>query len=113
MASKNTRMLPDEADRLLSELWRRLLTGDARELSRREVTEFARPVCAIARAAGLLPEELIVAVKQSWNSRHELRPPTQRRRLEDMLTGVISACIEEFYRVDARPSFERTDAASG
>ncbi|HKT09906.1 MAG TPA: hypothetical protein VJR24_18535 [Gemmatimonadaceae bacterium] len=113
MTTKNSRMLPDEADRLLTELWRRLLTGDAKELSRREVTEFARPVCAIARAAGLLPEELIVAVKQSWNSRHELRPPTQRRRLEHILASVISACIEEFYRVDARPSLERTEAAGG
>lgn len=112
MSYPTPRMLPDEADRLLTELWRRLLMSDARDLTRREVSEFARPVCTIARAAGLLPEELIVAVKKSWNSRHELRPPTQRRHLEDVLNGVISACIEEFYRVDARPAFERSDPAS-
>lgn len=112
MAYTSPRMLPEEAEKLLTELWRRLLMSDARDLSRREVSEFARPVCAIARAAGLLPEELIVAVKKSWNARHELRPPTQRRRLEEVLNGVISACIDEFYRVDARPAIDRSDVAS-
>ncbi|HEX6816371.1 MAG TPA: hypothetical protein VF102_11895 [Gemmatimonadaceae bacterium] len=112
MGGKASHALPDEADRLLAELWRRLLTDDARELSRREMSDFARPVCAIARSAGLLPEELIVAVKQSWNSRHELRAPTQRRRLEEVLSSVISACIEEFYRVDARPTFGRSNTTS-
>lgn len=112
MAINSPRMLPDEAERLLAELWRRLLLSDARDLTRREVSEFARPVCAIARAAGLLPEELIVAVKKSWNTRHELRPPSHRRRLEDVLNSVISVCIDEFYRVDARPVMNRSDAAS-
>ena len=112
MSRKGSHMLPDEADKRLAELWHRMLTGDARELSRRELSDFTRPVCAIARAAGLLPEELIVAVKQSWNARHELRPPTQRRRLEDILNSVISSCIEEFYRVDGRPAFENSDSAT-
>lgn len=105
-------MLPDQAETLLTELWRRMLLSDAQEPTRQEVAEFARPVCAIARAAGLLPEELIVAVKKSWNSRHELRPPGQRTRLEEVLNSVISACIEEFYRADPRPALERFDATS-
>ena len=106
MAGKDGRMLPDDAEHLLTELWLRLLRSDAREPSRRELADFTRPVCAMARAAGLLPEELIVAVKKSWGSRHELRAPAQRRRLEEVLTDVITACIDEFYRVEPRAALE-------
>ena len=106
MAGKDGRMLPDEAEQILTELWLRLLRSDAREPSRRELADFTRPVCAMARAAGLLPEELIVAVKKSWGSRHELRAPAQRRRLEEVLTDVITACIDEFYRVEPRAALE-------
>lgn len=112
MAGNNRRMLPDEAEKLLTELWLRLLTSDAPEPSRRELADFTRPVCEIARAAGLLPEELIVAVKRSWGSRHELRRPGQRRRLEEVLADVVTACIDEFYRVEPRAALEpaRRDA---
>lgn len=60
------------------------------------------------RDGRMLPDEAeqLVAVKTSWRSRHELRPPGQRRRLEEVLSDVITACIDEFYRIEPRPALE-------
>ncbi|MGH7650069.1 MAG: hypothetical protein ACREND_18335 [Gemmatimonadaceae bacterium] len=112
MKRKSARTLPDGAETLLTGLWSRLLASDARPLTRPELSAFAQPVCAIARADGLLPEELIVAVKNSWKLRHEPCLPGDRPRLDRILTDVVSALIDGFYSVDERGGLARSDLQS-
>jgi hypothetical protein len=84
-----------DANDALAELWRQLQLDD-RVVSSDELKAVARRVSAAARTAGWRPEELIVAVKQSWQAR-EHNPPSGTHRLHELLNEVISLCIDEFY----------------
>lgn len=61
-----------------------------------EVREAMRRACAVARAEGLQPEQLLVALKQVW-----LEMPEARRMLpearETTLSGLITLCIKEYF----------------
>lgn len=99
--SSKPRSLPDEADRLLTELWRQLATSTG-EVEREDVAHRVRHVVTVARDAGFFPEQLIVAVKRSWSAQHELRMANQSEPSPEMLADVISACIAEFYGATVR-----------
>ena len=61
------------------------------------LTPELRKACEVARAQGLHAEQLIVIVKDSWR-RLEGIPSLDHFEAEAMLQGVVTECIEEFYR---------------
>ena len=81
------------------------------------VREGVREACDTARACGLHVEELLVIVKQCWRdvsdaefleaggaSSADVFAPSfgKQARTDEALTEVITMCIREFYRPDAR-----------
>lgn len=115
MSSNGERTLPREADHLLTELWRHVFTGDVHAVTDEEFHACLRRVSRLARAAGLLPEEMIVGLKASWSAHYEFRPVARADALRTILADVISVCIDEFYRdpVARHAARDRSDAASG
>ena len=88
--------LPPEANELLRELWGEI-HGEERQVSRERLRAVARQVSLCAMEKGLRPEELIIAVKESWMSPDGLTEPRERMRLQWVLADTISLCIDEFY----------------
>lgn len=88
--------LPNAEKELLTALWSQAV-GDGQPISRDRLRLIARRVGRAAQDAGLLAEELIVAVKDTCTPPHELRDPSERHRLRWVLTETISLCIDEFY----------------
>ena len=69
--------------------------GDPHDVVRRSL----RSLCRVARSSGVHAEQLVVLCKDAWRTLPEARglgPETQR----ELLTNVISLCIDEFYRTD-------------
>jgi hypothetical protein len=91
--------LPQSPQSELTTLWREALETYPGEVTRRHLRDVARRVSADARAAGLRPEQLVVAIKESWAAHHDdAHPNPGRKLLQPMVTELISDCIEEFYR---------------
>ena len=61
-----------------------------------ELGEPMRAVCYTARRCGLRAEQLLVVLKDAWRRLPEVRR-LNRYESEELLTGVIHDCIEEFY----------------
>ena len=95
----------------LGKLWQRTFAVDATEPSRSELRDAARVIATASRAAGLLPEHLLVAVKESWaHGRPTSAEARERQRW--VLTETISLCIGEYYD-DAPPTATARDAGAG
>lgn len=94
--------LPSSPRTELTTLWREALEAYPAAPSRRHLREVAKRVSSDARAVGLRSEELVVAIKESWASHLDQAHPTRGvKHLQPVVTELITACIEEFYR-DAR-----------
>ena len=89
--------LPPEAIQLLEELWGEIQSKN-REVSRERLRAVARQVSLCAVETGLRSEELIIAVKESWNAPGGPAEPPERLRLQSVFADTISLCIDEFYR---------------
>jgi len=50
-----------------------------------------------ARAREILPEQLLIALKDVWNSLPEVRAMTDAREQIGMLQRVVTMCIKEYY----------------
>ncbi len=50
-----------------------------------------------ARARNVLPEQLLVTLKELWNSLPEVRAMTDAGRQVRLLQRVVSMCIHEYY----------------
>ena len=99
--------LPQEANAVLEGLWRRV-RDDAERIKRDQLRIIASRVSMSAREVGLHPEELIIAIKQSWQESRP-RPPAEHRWI---LTETIALCIEEYYRWQhANADARRVDSA--
>lgn len=99
--------LPQEANAVLGGLWART-RADAGRIKRDQLRIIASRVSMSAREVGLQPEELIVAIKQSWLDSRP-RPPAEDRWI---LTETIALCIEEYYRWQhANAGVRRADSA--
>jgi len=85
--------LPREATAVLAGLWDRVRV-DAHRIKRDQLRSIASRVSTGARDVGLHPEELIIAVKDSWQTRTPPLPSEQRW----LLTEMIALCIDEYYR---------------
>lgn len=90
--------LPAEASELLHQLWERLARSGIGDVERDELRRIARAVSDAAHRASLLPEQLIVAVKDSWGTHPVLLQPEERQEAQWVLTQVVTLCIHEFYR---------------
>lgn len=88
-----TSSLPREATAVLAALWDRVGVDGAR-IRRDQLRTIASRVSLGARDVGLHPEELIIAVKDSWQRRRPPLPTEQRW----ILTEMIALCIDEYYR---------------
>jgi len=94
--------LPQSPQVELTMLWREALASFPTGVTRRHLCDVAKRVSADARAAGLRPEEMVVAIKESWAAHHDdLHPTRGRKLLQPMVTELITVCIEEFYRDSA------------
>lgn len=90
--------LPEGAAEALASLWRRVLSRGSAGISREELRPVARHVSAAARACGMRPEHLLIAVKESWSTHAPFSGPEERHDTQWVLTEVVSLCIREFYR---------------
>jgi hypothetical protein len=64
----------------LTSCWTRFSLGDGPPITRRDLAAVARDIASGAREADLLPEHLIVAIKDSWRSEVEPRLGNGRHR---------------------------------
>ena len=90
--------LPPNADTALNALWQRVLSNEGSGVPRQQMKEVARTISACAHAADLRPEELVVAIKDSWSAHNgELHRWNKRSGAERVVTDVITLSIEEFF----------------
>ncbi|HEV7994499.1 MAG TPA: hypothetical protein VGP25_21940 [Gemmatimonadaceae bacterium] len=50
-----------------------------------------------ARARTILPEQLLIVLKDVWNTLPEVRSMTDTRQQIGMLQRVVTMCIKEYY----------------
>lgn len=50
-----------------------------------------------ARARAILPEQLLIVLKDVWNTLPEVRSMTDTREQIGMLQRVVTMCIKEYY----------------
>ena len=64
-----------------------------------------REACDRARKDNLRAEQLLLVLKETWRA----LPETRRLRLDGdlMLARIVSACIGEYYRIEARGDSQR------
>jgi hypothetical protein len=75
---------------------------ESRQIGRDEhhsVLRTLRSLCRAARSHDLHVEQLVVIFKDTWRTLPEARALTPESGTE-LLKGVISHCIDEFYRTD-------------
>lgn len=106
-ADRSPTPLPADARELLHGLWDRLARSGIGVLEHEELRRIARVVSEGAHRASLLPEQLIIAVKESWGTHPSLLQPEERQEAQWVLAEVVSMCIHEFYR--AAPPHARGD----
>ncbi len=58
-----------------------------------------RTLCDLAHRENLRVEELLLLLKQAWQSLPEVRDMPPGRERQDLLSRIVSMCIEEFYVV--------------
>lgn len=88
--------LPPQAAESLHTLWHAALhQGSA--VPRDQVHNSARIVARAARACGLTPEQLLIAVKSSWARHTEFRRIEDRRDAQAVLADAVTACIQAYF----------------
>lgn len=65
---------------------------------REQLRELASMVSREARTRALRPEQLVVAVKESWRRHPKLRDAYSRHEALGTLADVVALCISEFFR---------------
>jgi hypothetical protein len=93
-----TRTAWRDIDRATASIWmlvpRWLLGG----VPRSELRELAQRVADEAHLAKMLPEHLVLAVKDSWAIHPALRDPCVRQEAQPLLADVVGLCITEYFR---------------
>ena len=109
--NRDRRALSPETNEFLAQLWRQL-DIDAREVSRARLRATAQHVSVDAYETGLFPEDVIIAVRESWNTREGRRPTREPQRTQAAIAELISFCIVEFYILVTTSSPSPTRASS-
>ncbi len=79
-------------------LW---LAARQRGLMRLKPTQLStqvRDVAIAARACGVLPEQFLWIIKETWTALPEVRTAPDPNMVRDQLSGIITLCIHEYYR---------------
>ncbi len=85
-------------DAALDQLWLTVLRSRAGVVSEPYLRDVARRVSTDAHQVGMLPEQLIIAVRDSWSLHRRAAIRLDKRYAFDgVVTEMISMCIEEFY----------------
>lgn len=87
-------------DELLDRLWIALTYRRGETIPREQLRELVSIVSREARRCGMLPEQLVVAVKDSWKRHPKLRDAYSRHEALGTLADVVALCISEFFRTD-------------
>lgn len=88
---------PTSLDQALDALWSAVGQEHVTPVGQGEMRRLARRVSREARGASLLPEHLVVAVKQSWADHPELRGDQTRHDSDRVLARVVGMCIDQFF----------------
>lgn len=99
-ASRNT-PLPERASLVLTALWDRVADSGERAADPATLQRVAAEVGTLARQAEMLPEYMVVAVKENWQAHARLRARPDRVALEPMLTDLVGRMIRAYF--DASP----------
>jgi len=81
----------------LDALWRAARRHEVRDLQPSQLRAEIREVATAARGAGMRPEQFLWVVKESWSALPEVRT-NDRQIARDLLSGIVTLCIDEFYR---------------
>jgi hemoglobin-like flavoprotein len=54
-------------------------------------------IAAEARERAILPEQLLIVLKEAWGSLPEVRSMTDTRQQVSLLQRVVTMCIKEYY----------------
>ena len=90
-------MLPADATGRLRVLWDQLVPYDGACVPHEALRSAAQAVGRAARRDGLLPEQAIVAVKESWQREVECRCIDDRVAMRTVLNDLVSLCIVEYF----------------
>lgn len=104
--------LPADAAERLHALWQEIFAGAFTPPSSARLGSAAETVGSAARRAGLLPEHLVIGVKETW-SHHAGRALTSRFDAERVLAEVMSLCIREYFRAPDHQSPAASDGDPG
>ena len=89
--------LPPEALDALDRVWQTAFSQGEHRVPRRRIVEVATAVTRAARSRGMLAEELIIAIKESWLTQFDRQSIEDRHRVRLVLTHMITECIANFY----------------
>jgi hypothetical protein len=103
--------LPASAQRALLAFWEHVASDASDARVREELRVLARLLGDQARTAEMLPERLIVAIKESAQAEARLRVPEVVRARGWVLGELVSHVIREFFGDDVRAS-RRVSAAT-
>lgn len=114
MHSDDIPELPVQAAAVLTVLWQKLLDPSVDGMSRRELREPSRRVAAHAKRSELSPEQLIIAIKNSWSGFHDgATQPYHHSKAQSLVTEMISLCIQEYYHPTTADSDVRGSMPTG
>jgi hypothetical protein len=71
-----------------------------RPLACAEIKDSVAKVCADGKSRGLQAERLIIELKRSWHS----IPESATHEKSEVISGLVSMCILEFYRTHPDPT---------
>lgn len=88
----------DGVNDCLASLWAEVRMRGITRVSATQLSGEIRTLAVAARTAALRPEQFVALVKESWTALPEVRAAADPLRTSDLLSGIITVCIHEFYR---------------
>lgn len=97
MPASHNMPLPERASFVLTTLWDRVADAGERAADAATLERIAADVGGLARQAGMLPEYMVVAVKDSWQAHPRLRARADRVALEPVLGDLVARMIRAYF----------------
>jgi hypothetical protein len=97
-SSQHQSRVSTEAAAVLRPIWDKLSGDGNGRPPRSEVQIVASRVCAAAHESDILPEQLVVMLKESWSSFPPRDRKADRVAAQLVFDEIVTACIAEFYR---------------
>lgn len=96
-ATRQVSRLPADAAATLDTLWSRLAVDGEPACDDQELTRVAQAVSGAARREGMMPEQVLIALKESWVASGALRLRPDRAALEPILSALVTRCIRAYF----------------